>query len=75
MYKRQAWALLMVLLYRRTGAIVALILEHATFNMLTYAGAIGWSLKLIFTLSGLVVVGVVLTKSIAQREKAAAEKP
>ncbi|MFD8770935.1 MULTISPECIES: CPBP family glutamic-type intramembrane protease [Microbacterium] len=70
-----AWALLMVLLYRRTGAIVALILEHATFNMLTYAGAIGWSLKLIFTLSGLVVVGVVLTKSIAQREKAAAEKP
>ena len=39
------------------------------------AGAIGWSLKLIFTLSGLVVVGVVLTKSIAQREKAAAEKP
>lgn len=70
------WAALMVALYKRTGAIVAIILEHATFNMLNYAGDIGGILKTVFALSGFAVVMVIIGNRIGKREKeAAAKKP
>lgn len=69
------WAALMVALYKRTGAIVAIVLEHATFNMLNYAGEIGGILKTVFALAGFAIVMVIIGNRIGKREKeATAEK-
>ena len=65
------WAALMVVLYRRTGAIVAIILEHATFNLLNYAGEAGGLLRVLIAIAGFAVVAIVIGNAIGRREKAA----
>lgn len=50
------WAALMVALYRRTGAIVAIILAHATFNMLNYLGLVGGVVKPLIAVFGILVI-------------------
>jgi hypothetical protein len=57
-----AWAALMVLIYKRTGAILALILEHASWNMLNSAGEIGGVMKALFVVGGVAVIVVFLVR-------------
>lgn len=50
------WACLTVLLYKRTGAIAAIILGHATFNMANYIPVIGGAPKLVIVAIGYWVI-------------------
>lgn len=47
------WPVLMVVLYRRTGAILAIILTHASWNMLNYAGGAGDIFKQLAVVGGI----------------------
>lgn len=63
------WAVLMVLLYRRTGAILAIVLAHATFNVLTYAGDLGGLFKGVVILLGLGTVLTIFGNGVDRRAK------
>lgn len=61
------WACLIVLLYKRTGAIVAIILGHATFNMANYIPVIGGAPKLIAVAIGIWVIFMHLSNIMENR--------
>lgn len=69
------WAALMVVLYRRTLAIGAIMLEHATFNMFNYAGELGGTIKVLLTFAGAMVIIVLVGNAAGRREKEALELP
>ncbi|MGO3233200.1 MAG: CPBP family glutamic-type intramembrane protease [Microbacterium sp.] len=69
------WACLIVLLYKRTGAIAAIILGHATFNLVNYIPVIGGAPKLVIVLIGLWVIHAHISRiEKVRRAEAAAQK-
>jgi hypothetical protein len=50
------WALLIIVLYRRTNALLAIVLAHAAFNGLNYLDDLGVAIKWLLIFSGLAIV-------------------
>lgn len=57
------WAVLIVALYRRTNALLAIIAAHAAFNGLTFAGLPGGIIKVLLVATGGILALVYLVKN------------
>lgn len=65
------WAVLIVALYRRTNALLAIIAAHAAFNGLNFAGLPGGIIKGLLVTTGGILALVYLAKNVSATKPAA----
>ncbi len=71
------WAALAVLLYRRTGALLAIVLAHSTWNLgslLLPLGALGFAQRIAAAIGAAVVIGFLVRSIVRQRRSATARQ-